>query len=212
MTTLLLFCTAALVLLVVPGPAVFYILARSVNQGARAGLVSVAGIHTGTLVHVVAAVGGLSALLVSSATAFTAVKFAGAAYLLYLGIKSIWAYRQSRKVRSTIPEVAPRSMRRVFFDGVIVNVLNPKTAVFFLAFVPQFVDPSAGHAFQLVLLGAVFILLGILSDGAYAVIGAWLGRRLRRMPVARGRTQLVAGTAYLGIGAATAVAGSNARS
>lgn len=211
MTTLLLFSAAVTVLLVIPGPAVLYILTRSVSQGAHAGLVSVLGIHTGTVVHIVAAIGGLSAVLVSSAALFTVVKLAGAGYLLYLGAQAIWHYFRHRDRHVTIPRAMPRPMRRIFFDAVIVNVLNPKTALFFLAFVPQFVDPSEGRTTQLVVLGLVFILLGVISDGAYAVIGASLGRRLHRLPVAARRIDLVAGTAYLGIGAATAVAGSSAR-
>jgi threonine/homoserine/homoserine lactone efflux protein len=205
--TLAAFAAAAAVLLVIPGPSVLYIVARSASQGRRAGLVSVAGIHTGTIVHIVAMVVGLSALVVASATAFTAVKLAGAAYLIGLGVHTLW---RSRRACFGATEVRPpaRSMRRIFADGVVVNVLNPKTAVFFLAFVPQFVDPARGHAVaQLVVLGAVFIGLGLVSDGSYALAGAWIGRRARRSPAAARRSDVVAGTAYLGLGLATAFAG-----
>lgn len=175
--TLLLFSVAALALLVFPGPAVLYIVNRSISQGPRAGLVSVAGIHVGTTLHVLAGVLGLSALLVASSTAFMVVKAAGAIYLVWLGLRA-W-------MRADVDEIgergAVRTLRRVFVDGVVVNALNPKTAVFFLAFVPQFVDHSRPDTtLQLVVLGALFITLGILSDGAYALaagaISEWLGR------------------------------------
>ena len=131
-----LFFFASLVLLLVPGPAVLYIVARSAEQGRTAGLVSVGGIHLGTTVHIAAAVMGLSAVIATSATAFTMVKLAGAAYLLYLGFRTL------RSGSPVVPDArgSRRSMRRVFFDGTVVNILNPKTALFFLAFVPQFID------------------------------------------------------------------------
>lgn len=139
MTTLFLFSGAALLLLLIPGPAVLYIVARSASQGTRAGLVSTVGIHAGTLVHVAAAVVGLSAILVASANAFTIVKLAGAAYLLYLGVAALRSARASSK--NSTHDLADRPLGRLFIDGAVVNILNPKTAVFFLAFVPQFIDP-----------------------------------------------------------------------
>ncbi|HET9444112.1 MAG TPA: LysE family translocator, partial [Acidimicrobiales bacterium] len=202
--TLVLFAGAALVLLVIPGPAVLYIVARSAGQGRRAGLVSVAGVHTGTVVHVVAAGAGLSALLVASATAFTVVKLAGAGYLVWLGARIL--VQRRRAGPGHLPPVAARSMGRVYVDAVVLNVLNPKTAVFFLAFVPQFVDRARGdQAVQVLVLGALFILLGLASDGAYALAGAWAGRRLRRRPGSA--PGLVAGTTYIGLGLVTAVGG-----
>ncbi len=208
----MLFSTAALVLLLVPGPAVFYIVAQSASQGRRAGLLSVAGVHTGTLVHVFAGVAGLSAVLVASATAFAAVKLAGAAYLIYLGIHSLLDYRVQRAA-TTLKPLATRSTRRIFLDAVVVNILNPKTAVFFLAFVPQFVEPEAGHAtVQLIVLGGVYVALGVISDSAYALAGSWIGGRLHRAPVTASRTSLVAGTTYIGLGVATAASGSRLRS
>ncbi|MEM7273606.1 MAG: LysE family translocator [Actinomycetota bacterium] len=211
--TLLTFAAATLVLLILPGPAVMYIVTRSATQGRMAGLVSVAGIHLGTAVHVVAAMVGLSAVLVASATAFTAVKLVGAGYLLWLGLQSLRAATRRPGRRSTTesddqPPVDARSLRRVFFDGVVLNILNPKTAVFFLSFVPQFVDPrAASPALTIAVLGAVFVCLGIVSDGAFAIAGGWIGQRLRRSPTLRRRTDLVAGTAYLGLGVVTATAG-----
>lgn len=206
-TTLAVFAGTALVLLAIPGPAVLYIVARSASQGARAGLVSVLGVHTGTVVHVLSAVAGLSAVLVASATAFTAVKLAGAAYLVWLGVRTLLERRRAGGAAVDGP-VPSRSLRRVFVDGVVLNVLNPKTAVFFLAFVPQFVDPARGDAAQqLLALGAVFILLGLVSDGAYALAGAWIGRRLRGPAAPGRRARLVAGTTYIGLGVATAASG-----
>jgi threonine/homoserine/homoserine lactone efflux protein len=206
-TTLLVFSGTALLLLVVPGPAVFYILARSASQGVRAGLVSVAGIHTGTVLHVLAATAGLSAVLASSATAFAAVKLAGSAYLIYLGILTLLDHRRQSGTPTLTP-MATRSMRRIFADAVVLNILNPKTAIFFLVFVPQFVRPSGGEAtIQVLVLGGMFIALGLLSDGAYAVVGGWIGRRLRRAPKAARRTNLIAGSTYLGVGLAAATSG-----
>jgi threonine/homoserine/homoserine lactone efflux protein len=164
------FCVAALALLLVPGPAVLYIVTRSIQQGRRAGLVSVLGIHLGTLVHITAATAGLSALLVSSATAFTVVKLAGAAYLIGLGLWTL----ASRKAEAGVALGGERRLCRVFTQGVIVNVLNPKTALFFLAFLPQFVDPHHGHsALQIALLGLTFAALGMVTDSI------WYGGRRR---------------------------------
>ncbi|HEC10694.1 MAG TPA: LysE family translocator [Acidimicrobiales bacterium] len=207
LSSLVLFAGSAVVLLVIPGPAVLYIVARSADQGRRAGLVSVAGIHTGTVVHVVAALAGLSALVVASAGAFTVVKFAGAAYLVHLGIKTL----RDTATDTEDPEPLPldgRPMSRVFRQAVVVNVLNPKTAVFFLAYLPQFVDPAAGNVtVQLGVLSGVFIGLGLLSDGIYALMGDWLGRRFSRSVGTRRRRRLVTGGTYMGLGVLTALAG-----
>lgn len=206
-SALLLFSGAALALLLLPGPAVLYIVARSASQGVRAGLVSVAGIHVGTLVHIAAAVLGLSALIVASATAFTAIKLAGAAYLVYLGVSTL----RGRNRAFDLPTDTPaRSHRRIFTDGIVLNILNPKTAVFFLAFVPQFVDVDAGNATaQVVVLGALFVAIGLVTDGLYAVTAGWIGRRLRRSPGAARRSETTAGAIYLGLGVTTALSGSS---
>jgi threonine/homoserine/homoserine lactone efflux protein len=205
--TLLAFSLAALVLLVIPGPAVMYIVARSAAQGRRAGLVSVAGIHLGTVVHVVAAMVGLSAILAASATAFTTIKLIGAGYLIWLGLQSIRSHR-SVVDDGGEPAVEVRPLARIFIDGVILNILNPKTALFFLSFVPQFIDPASTHpVLDLATLGAVFIALGFVSDGAYALAGGWVGSALRRSPRFRRTKDLVAGTTYIGLGAVTALSG-----
>ena len=204
-STLIVFSGAALALLLIPGPAVLYIVARSASQGRRAGLVSVAGIHVGTLVHIAAAVLGLSALIVASASAFTAIKLAGAAYLVYLGITTL--LRRSAADDRTVAS-PPRRLRRVFTDGVVLNILNPKTAVFFLAFVPQFVDVDAGQTtLQVVVLGATFVAIGLVTDGLFALAGGWFGGRLRRDPRLERRTDTAAGAIYVGLGVTTALAG-----
>ena len=207
--TLLAFSAATLVLLVIPGPAVMYIVTRSATQGQRAGLVSVVGIHVGTVVHVIAAMIGLSAVLAASATAFTVVRFAGAAYLVWLGIQSLRSYRRNDHDRAAAAE--PRDLRRVFTDGVVLNTLNPKTAIFFLSFVPQFVDPASTRPVaDIAVLGGLFIAIGLVTDGAYALAGGWLGDRLRRSPVLDRRKDAVAGCSYLALGITTAVAGARA--
>ena len=205
LSTLILFSGAALALLLIPGPAVLYIVARSASQGRRAGLVSVAGIHVGTLVHIGAAVLGLSALIVASATAFTVIKLAGAAYLVYLGLSVLLR----RTPDDHAPMSAPaRRLRRVFTDGVVLNILNPKTAVFFLAFVPQFVDVDAGRAtLQIVALGATFVAIGLVTDSLFALAGGWIGGHLRRDPKLERRTDTAAGAIYIGLGLTTALSG-----
>jgi threonine/homoserine/homoserine lactone efflux protein len=203
--TLFVFSGAALLLLLIPGPAVLYIVARGASQGRRAGLVSVAGIHVGTLVHIGAAVLGLSALIVASATAFTAIKLAGAAYLIYLGVNALLRRRSRNGPR---PEEPPRSGRRIFADGIVLNILNPKTAVFFLAFVPQFIDVDAGNTtMQLIALGITFILLGLVTDSVYAFAAGWIGTRLRTSTSASRRSETAAGVTYIGLGLTTALSG-----
>ena len=167
------FAVAALGLLLIPGPAVLYITTRSASQGPRAGLVSMLGIHTGTVVHVLAAVAGLSAVLVASATAFSVVKVAGALYLVFLGVRTILGHRAAKQRG----DAEPLALRRLYLDGVLVNILNPKTALFFLAFLPQFVDPERGGVWsQTLVLGLLFMALGMVTDGTYALVGARVGR------------------------------------
>ena len=198
LATLSLFCAATLALLLVPGPAVLFIVSRSVTQGRAAGLVSVLGVHTGSLVHVIAAALGISALLAASATAFTMVKWAGVAYLVWLGARKLL-----QKGPAEEPADEPvRSMRRLFWEGVVVNVLNPKTAIFFLAFLPQFTDRSAGPIGpQILLFGLIWIVLGVTSDGAYAMTSSALAGRVRRSPRARRRLDVGSGLVYLGLAA-----------
>ena len=203
---LLLFISAALVLLFIPGPAVLYILARSVEQGRRAGLASASGIATGTLAHVLAATLGLSALLLSSAIAYSVVKYAGAVYLLYLGIKK---FRERPAVRDELKQVPALPLRRIYAQGILVQVLNPKTAIFFFAFLPQFVNPARGHvSLQFFVLGMIFILLGLSSDSVWALTAGSAAGWLRQNQAFIRNERYISGTVYLGLGMATAVSGS----
>jgi threonine/homoserine/homoserine lactone efflux protein len=203
--TLAVFAVAAVTLLVIPGPAVLYIVGRSVGQGRAAGLASVCGIHVGSLLHVAAAALGLSALLVSSALAYDTVRYLGAAYLVWLGVQRLLA----RDEEAGPAGAARERLGRILAQGVVVNVLNPKTALFFFAFLPQFVDPAAGSVpLQVAVLGATFVGLGLVTDSAYALLaatGAGLLRRRRR--VARA-SRLVSGGVLVGLGVTTALAGS----
>ena len=193
-----------MVLLIVPGPAVVYIVTRSVAQGRTAGLVSVAGIHVGSVVHVIFAAVGISALLYASATAFTVVKLAGAAYLVFLGAQKL--LRKSGG--GTVVEPPPASRLRLFTQGIVVNVLNPKTAIFFLAFLPQFANPARGPiAIQIAVLGLGFIVLGLASDGSYALLAGALAGRIRRTPQARRVLDKSSGVVLIGLGAVAALAG-----
>ena len=200
------FVAAALVVLLMPGPAVLYIVARSIGQGRRAGLVSVFGLSTGALVHVAAATAGLSAVLMTSATAFSVVKYLGAAYLTYLGIRVLLA-RDADPVDGPAAE-APRSHRRIFAEGVLVSLLNPKIAVFFLAFLPQFVSPAHGNATQQIMtLGLVYVGLALITDSAYALLAGsvrhLISGRVMRGPLPRYAT----GAVYIGLGVTTALSG-----
>lgn len=203
-STLVAFSIAALILFVVPGPAVLYIVTRSVVGGRRAGLVSVAGIHLGSLVHIAAAIAGLSALLATSAVAFHVVKWAGAAYLVYLGVQ---AFRGRHEADEDIVEPGTATLTKVFWQGFIVNVLNPKTAVFFLAFVPHFLDAGGNTTTQLLVLGALFVTLGFVSDGLYATVFGTVGRRLTRSPRWQTMRRVVPGSVYVGLGAFAALSG-----
>ena len=196
-----LFIAAALVLLITPGPAVLYIVARSIDQGRRAGLVSMLGVHAGTLVHVAAAAAGLSALLAASAMAFSVVKYLGAAYLVFLGVRRLL----DRTTSVTSRRPGHRHLRRAFLDGVVVNVLNPKTALFFLAFLPQFVMTARGDVGAQVLgLGLLFVGLGVITDGLYAVGAGTAAHWLRGNPQFVRSERWVSGSMYIGLGMAAA--------
>jgi threonine/homoserine/homoserine lactone efflux protein len=214
-STLALFALAAITLLVIPGPSVLYIVTRSIDQGRAAGLASVGGIHVGTLVHVAAAAFGLSALLVSSATAYHAVRWLGAAYLIWLGVRRLLARDEDGVGAAAGPEPGSRrvGMRRVFAQGVVVNVLNPKTALFFFAFLPQFVDTARGSVpFQVLVFGVAFVLLGLLSDGTYALLASTGAGWLRRRPRVARASRLVSGGVLISLGVTTALAGSRSSS
>ena len=207
-STLTVFVLATLALLVVPGPAVLYIVARGIDQGRGAALASALGISVGNLVHIAAAALGLSAILASSATAFAVVKYLGAAYLIVLGVRTLLSREASR------PDVgrAPRSIRRIFTQGVVVQVLNPKVALFFLAFLPQFVDPARGSVTaQTLLFGGLLAAMGMCTDGAYALLAGTAGGWLRGHAGFLRTQRYVAGSVYLGLGVTTALAGTDRR-
>jgi threonine/homoserine/homoserine lactone efflux protein len=197
-TALWLFTGTAVVLLLIPGPAVLYVVVQAAERGRRVGLASVAGVHLGTLVHVTAATVGLSALIVASALAFSGVKYAGAAYLIYLGIRKLL----DRDGPPTV-EQGRESLRRAFVRGVVVNVLNPKTALFFLAFLPQFIDPDRGGVWsQALVLGLLFIVLGLVSDSLYALAAGTIGELMRRR---RRAMSFGSGVVFVGLGTLAAL-------
>ncbi|MCP4315659.1 MAG: LysE family translocator [Hyphomicrobiales bacterium] len=203
-TSLLLgFVAAALVVLVTPGPGVIYVVARSLNQGFAAGFVSAAGLSTGVLVHVAAAVIGLSAILLTSATAFAIVKYIGAVYLIYLGFKMLFAGGKG----GTSESVARLPFARLFIDGIMVSVFNPKIALFFLAFLPQFVDPSLGSVpLQIALLGLAYSALALMTDSTYGLVGGVLRHRLRA-DILHGRIpRIFSGSLLIGLGFKAALA------
>jgi threonine/homoserine/homoserine lactone efflux protein len=203
-STLGVFIAASVALLLTPGPAVIYIVSRSIEQGRLAGLVSVVGICTGTIVHVAAASLGLSALLVSSALAFNAVKYLGAAYLIFLGIRTLL----DSDAASAQAAVDRASLREIFTQGVVVNVLNPHTALFCFAFLPQFVNPSLGRVpLQIVALGLLFVMLSVATDSGWAMAAGTAGNWIRRQPrLVRAQRYVTAG-ALVGLGAAAAFSG-----
>ena len=206
--TFVLFLGTALAFLFLPGPSILYVVARSVHGGRSAGVASVAGLGLGDLAQVVAATLGLLALLASSSLAFSAVRWLGAAYLIWLGVRTLLARDAPTDAG---PEPAPEPLRRVFRQGFVVNALNPKSALFFLAFLPQFVDRSAGAAWSQVLaLGVSFVALGAFVNALYALAGGTAGGWMRRRgSSAASRAQRwVAGGVYLAFGVATVASGS----
>lgn len=204
LSTIMLFLLASLGLLLVPGPAVLYIVARSAAQGRRAGLASVGGVELASLSHALAAAVGLSAILLTSALAFSVVKYVGAAYLIYLGVHTLLR----RDAERDIPGLAPRRLSRLFANGYLVNLLNPKTALWFYAFLPQFVDPARGSAVvQILLFGVLFVLLASCTDSCYAVLGSTLGRWLATKARVRRGQRYVTGGIYIALGVSAAFVG-----
>lgn len=206
--TLALFVTAALALVIIPGPNVVYITTRSVAEGRRAGVASALGVETGTLVHVAVAAAGLSYLIAESAVAFAVVKYVGAGYLIYLGVRTLLG-RDTGIGEQVAP---PRGLRRAYLEGLVVNVFNPKVILFFLALLPQFVDRSAGAVpAQIMLLGLVLLGLGVVTDLTYALGAGSIGAWLRSRPAFARRQRYVTGVVYLALGVTAAVAGPSAR-
>jgi threonine/homoserine/homoserine lactone efflux protein len=201
-TNLLLFVTASLALIVVPGPDMIYVLTRGVSQGRVAGLVSAVGVCSGLQVHTAFAALGLSAILAQSAPAFTVVKYAGAAYLFYLGVRTIL----DREGFAPPKRAARARLQVVFRQGVLSNVLNPKVALFFLAFLPQFVDPVAGAAgLQMLGFGVAFTLMGLAVLSVVALTSGALGERLRSSPSLAGVLRWLTGSVLVALGLRLAI-------
>lgn len=202
--TLSVFALAVLALVISPGPAVFYIVARTIEQGRLAGVFSLLGIGVGTVLHIVAATVGLSALFMSSALAFNVVKYAGAGYLIYLGIKTLRSQGSAKDI--DIEERLP--LPEIFYQGVLVNLLNPKTTLFFFAFLPQFVDPAGSPvALQILVLGLVIIAIGFVTDLVYVLVASSLGNWLQENPRMKRIQKYIAGGTYITLGLVAAVSG-----
>jgi threonine/homoserine/homoserine lactone efflux protein len=206
LSTYALFIAAALALLAIPGPAVLYVVGRSIDQGRTAGLASVLGITTGTIVHITAATVGLSSLVLASKVAFDGVRYVGAAYLILLGVRRLLTRGQEEAVGAR----PPRTLRRLYTQGLVVNLLNPKTIVFIFAFIPQFVDVGAGHVWlQILLLGLTFAGLGLASDSLYAIVAGTVADRLRGTPFIARVERWFGGTVLIGLGVASALVAPN---
>jgi threonine/homoserine/homoserine lactone efflux protein len=195
--SLLLFMAASLALNVTPGPDMLYILARSTGEGTRAGVVSAFGVATGALVHLAAITLGLATLLETVPLAYEIVRYAGAAYLLYLGARTIL----SRPRDDGPSAVEPGRLGRIFRQGVVTNVLNPKVALFFAAFLPQFADPARGAVIpQLIVLGLLFNLSGTLVNLGVAYAGGRAGNRVRRHLRSSRVWQRITGAIFIALG------------
>ena len=197
------FLLASFVLAATPGPGVLYIVTRSLVQGRRSGLVSVAGVALGNLGNAFAASVGLAALFAVSSLAFSMVKYAGALYLVYLGVQML----RSSPAESSAAVSAAAPLKRVFRDGFVVALLNPKTTVFFAAFLPQFLSPNAPPMFQSMALGSLFVAIAAVTDSAYALAAGSAAPALRGSVVRRIGRRLGAGV-FIGLGVFTALAGS----
>jgi threonine/homoserine/homoserine lactone efflux protein len=206
--TILTFALAATLLIIIPGPNVLFIVSRGIDQGRAAAIASSLGVETGMFVHIAAAMLGLSAVVTSSEILFNTVKYAGVAYLLWLGLSAI----RSGPVNAEIPIGFRRApLRRLYMQGMIVNVLNPKVGLFMLAFLPQFVDPSRGSAqSQILVLGMIFVAIACVSDGLYAIGSGAIGHWLARHAAAARQRGRFSGVVYILLGALAAFSGSHA--
>lgn len=200
------FFTASLVLLLIPGPSVLYVTGRTLDQGRRAGLLSTLGLACGDVVQVIAAVVGLSALVASSETAFSVVKYVGAAYLAWLGIKRLRTPDPDPSVERA--EAPPARTARIFSDGLVVNALNPKSTLFFLAFLPAFIDGGRGAVWsQTLVFGLIFVVVGMVTNAGWALLGSLLHKSARRSRTfLRVERYVVAGVFFL-LSAATLATG-----
>lgn len=201
LTTIGLFASASILLAITPGPDMIYIATRSIAQGRNAGVVSALGVHTGVLIHTFAAALGLSALIAASAVAFSMVKYAGAGYLIYLGIQTFLSKSEMLEIKST----ARAKLSQVYYQGLLVNLFNPKIILFFLAFLPQFVDPSQGNVkLQLLILGILFIVFGLPIAMSVGLAGGQFGIWLRAKQEIQQATKWVTGSVYIIMGVTTA--------
>ena len=199
---LIAFVGASLVLALTPGPAVVYIITRTVAQGRASGLASVLGVALGNLGNAIGAALGLAALFAVSSAAFTVVKWAGAAYLVWLGIR-LW--RTPSSTNGDAPRPAAQPLRRIFRDGFVVALLNPKTTLFFAAFLPQFLDAHGNPLLQTVALGSVFCAIAGCTDLAYVLAASIVGPRLARAGRHAAWGNRIAGTSFIGLGVLTAL-------
>lgn len=201
-STIAAFATASFILLIIPGPAVLYIVNRSVSDGRKAGLSAVAGLSLGNTVHAIAAAAGLSAVLATSAAAFNAVKWLGAGYLIYVGVRTLM--QPATEIDPDQPGVSPK---RAFTQGIVVNVLNPKVALFFLSFLPQFIKPELGRpGVQALALGMVFVAIGACTDSIYSLLASGLREVLLRGKALPFIRRWVAGSVFIGLGLVAATA------
>jgi threonine/homoserine/homoserine lactone efflux protein len=201
LSTYVVFLATGMALLAIPGPAVLYVVTRSIEMGRSGGIASCAGITTGTFVHVGLATAGLSSLILASRVAFDAVKYVGAAYLIFLGVRRLLTPAEDRLEE----EGRPRTRRRAYTQGVVVNLTNPKTIVFIFAFIPQFVDPNARHVWlQVLVLGASFAVRGFLSDSTYAFVAGAVADRLRGSRKIARFERWFGGSILIGLGIAAA--------
>ena len=199
-TRFVLFLTAALLLAIAPGPGMLYVLARSLAGGKHEGVLSALGTFVGGMVHVFAAALGVSIVLAKSAAAFATVKYAGAAYLCFLGLRMIWdAWKEKAGAGETLRDLKPA--RNPLWQGVATEVLNPKTALFFLSFIPQFVNRAEGHLFlQFVLLGTISVALNTAADLIVIALAGPLGEKIRSSPKFRRTQRTVTGSIMIGLG------------
>ena len=202
LNSLISFAVASVALLVIPGPAVIYIVNRSVADGRQIGLAAVVGLELGTFMHVLAATVGLSAILATSENAFNVVKYLGASYLILIGLRTL-----TRKPEAISTSASSMTQSQAFRQGFIINTLNPKIALFFLSFLPQFIDPNiSSNARQSLILGSVFVLCGFVIDGVYALTAISLREVLVKGKALPFIQQYVAGVVFVLLGAAAALA------
>jgi threonine/homoserine/homoserine lactone efflux protein len=202
LSTYAVFLATGMALLAIPGPAVLYVVTRSIEMGRAGGIASVAGITTGTFVHVALATAGISSLILASRVAFDAVKYVGAGYLIFLGARRLLTKKEEVVDENRVP----RTRRRAYTQGVVVNLTNPKTIVFIFAFIPQFVDPNAAHPWlQVLIFGASFACLGFLSDSTYAFVAGAVADKLRGSRKIARFERWFGGSVLIGLGVAAAV-------